>query len=103
MGAFTRPGDAPPGERLADALWPLLDHAQQALSSNEGVRLWMLDCGELVAKHRERAVAAEATLAKVAAYCQVRAAKSNRTLPRTVHVADILAIIGSEEEAGNGC
>lgn len=43
-----------------------LEHAKAALASdNEGVRLWMLDCGELVAKHRARAEATEATLERV--------------------------------------
>ena len=43
-----------------------LEHAKAALAgSNEGVRLWMLDCGELTAKHRERARAAEAKLAEL--------------------------------------
>jgi hypothetical protein len=52
------------GERIVDAVWPLLEHAQSALAGdNEGVRLWMLDCGELVAKHRARAEAAAAELA----------------------------------------
>ena len=37
-----------------------LEHAKAALArDNEGIRLWMLDCGELVAKHRARADAAE--------------------------------------------
>jgi hypothetical protein len=48
-------------DRITNALWPLLEHAQSAAAgSGEGTRLWMLDCGELVAKHRERAEAAEA-------------------------------------------
>lgn len=53
---------------ITGALWPLLEHAQEALSGNEGVRLWMLDCGELVAKHRARADAAEAKLVEVSAF-----------------------------------
>jgi hypothetical protein len=37
-----------------------LEHAKAAATgSREGIRLWMLDCGELVAKHRARADAAE--------------------------------------------
>lgn len=43
-----------------------LKHTMAALAEdNEGVRLWMLDCGELVAKHRARADAAEAELAEL--------------------------------------
>lgn len=43
-----------------------LEHAKAALAGDsEGVRLWMLDCGELVAKHRARADTAEASLAAV--------------------------------------
>jgi hypothetical protein len=53
--------DHPAAERVTEAFWPLLERAQQAAAgSHEGIRLWMLDCGELVAKHRDRAVAAEA-------------------------------------------
>ena len=37
-----------------------LEHAKAAAAgSHEGIRLWMLDCGELVAKQRARADAAE--------------------------------------------
>ena len=44
----------------------VLKHAMAALAEDsEGIRLWMLDCGELVAKHRARADAAEAELAKL--------------------------------------
>ena len=43
-----------------------LEHAKAALAGdNEGVRLWMLDCGELVAKHRSRAEVAAATLESI--------------------------------------
>ena len=43
-----------------------LKHAMAALAEDdEGVRLWMLDCGELVAKHRARADASEAQLARL--------------------------------------
>ena len=46
-----------------DRLYAALEHAVSAAAgSHEGVRLWMLDCGELVAKHRARADAAEETL-----------------------------------------
>jgi hypothetical protein len=64
---FTRrPGPAL-RDRIADALWPLLEHAQAAAAgSHEGIRLWMLDCGQLVQKYRERAGAAEAKLAALA-------------------------------------
>lgn len=44
----------------------VLKHAMAALAEdNEGIRLWMLDCGELVAKHRARADVAEAELAEL--------------------------------------
>ena len=43
-----------------------LQHAKAAAAgSHEGIRLWMLDCGELVAKHRARAEAAESTAAEI--------------------------------------
>ena len=43
-----------------------LEHAMSAAAgSHEGIRLWMQDCGELVAKHRARAEAAEAKLAEI--------------------------------------
>jgi len=49
-----------------DAGGTVLEHAAAALAGdNEGVRLWMLDCGELVERHRARAAAAEAQLAEV--------------------------------------
>jgi len=74
----------------AEAAEAQLEHAKAALADdNEGVRLWMLDCGELVAKHRARAVAAEAKLAEVRARCEGR---------RLVMAGDILAIIGAGEE-----
>jgi hypothetical protein len=53
------------GERITDAIWPLLEHAQAALGDNEGVRLWMLDCGELAAKYWDRIQRAEAKLAEI--------------------------------------
>ncbi len=89
---------------VADAIWPLLEHAQSALTDNEGVRLWMIDCGELVAKHRERAVAAEGKLAAIAALIREKCsyAVTQSTSDAIVRVADILAITGSEEETGNG-
>jgi predicted amidohydrolase len=39
-----------------EAVEEQLEHAKAALAGdNEGIRLWMLDCGELVAKHRKLA------------------------------------------------
>lgn len=80
-------------ELIAGAVWPLLEHAQAALSGSEGVRLWMLDCGNLVQKHRERAGAAEAKLAAIETLI-ITAADPVRT-------EDIRAVLGSEE-AGRG-
>ena len=81
-----------------------LEHCQSALAGDsEGVRLWMLDCGELVAKHRARADAAEAKLAEIHAYCRDECEVVNEGLRLTaiVRASDILAITGSEtrEEA----
>ena len=78
-------------DRITDAIWPLLEHAQYALSDNEGVRLWMLDCGELVAKHRARAEAAAAELTGLRSLLEggpAGAAARRRAL----------AIIGTEED-----
>lgn len=74
--------------------WPLMKHAQfAAAGSHEGVRLWMLDCGELVAKHRGRAETAEGKLTAITEAC--------RSIPSPI--ADrILAITGSEEGTDHG-
>jgi hypothetical protein len=49
-----------------DRVHAALEHAESAAAgSYEGMRLWMLDCGELVAEHRERAEAAEGKLAEL--------------------------------------
>ena len=99
MAAVMRKDGPSPGERIADALWPLLEHAQSALSDNEGIRLWMLDCGELVAKHRARAEAAEAKLATLAVHNRGHLELAGSCCP---HLAqENLAVIGSEEESGN--
>ena len=75
-------------------IWPLLEHAQAALAGdNEGVRLWMLDCGELVAKHRARAEAAEAKLARIREVCDQYGWMSHASWKRS-----ILAITGTDEE-----
>ena len=58
-----------PSERVMGIVWPVLEHAQEAAAgSHEGVRLWMLDCGELAAKHRARAEAAEGKLRQITDY-----------------------------------
>ena len=81
-----------------DRMDAALEHAQAAAAgSHEGVRLWMLDCRELVAKHRERADAAEAKLAEIAEHCRTRPELAGAGYPQLA--ADILAIIGSEEGA----
>lgn len=96
-------------DRITDAIWPLLEHAQQAAAgSHEGVRLWMLDCGELVAKHRARAEAAEGKLTAIEALCRdARASAPESVRTPSVAVVRVLAIIGetgerSEEEADHG-
>lgn len=46
--------------KRAEQLEVEIEHAKAALAGdNEGIRLWMLDCSNLVQKHRDRAVAAE--------------------------------------------
>lgn len=85
--------DGPASEEVMRAIWPLLEHAQAALSGNEGVRLWMLDCGELVAKHRERALAAEGKLASLRAVL-LEGGQDAATVRRRA-----LAVIGSEEDS----
>jgi hypothetical protein len=62
--ARLRSAQAAAGAELA-ALRTELGHAKSALAGdNEGVRLWMLDCGEMVTQHRKRAERAEAKLAR---------------------------------------
>jgi hypothetical protein len=52
----------------AGAAETALEHAKAALAGdNEGIRLWMLDCGELVDRARVRAEAAERKLAEAVA------------------------------------
>lgn len=94
-----------------DRLHSALEHAASAAAgSHEGIRLWMLDCGELVAKHRARAAAAEAERdrAREAAASdrgRAKAAEADRAAlrdlcrskARTLAVEDVLRIIGSEE------
>jgi hypothetical protein len=88
---------------ITDAIWPLLEHAQAAAAgSHEGVRLWMADCGELVAKHRARAEAAEGKLRAIDQAV-------TRFFTETPHggwpedLADaVRAVIGSEEGADRG-
>ena len=63
--AYMRIGSAVAARAVAD-IAARLEHAEAALAGdNEGVRLWMLDCGELVAKHRDRADSADARLAEI--------------------------------------
>ena len=84
-------------EMAAGAIWPLLENAQSAAAgSHEGVRLWMLDCGELVAKHRARAQAADAKLAELRSVL-LEGGQEHGIVRRRA-----LGIIGSEGEAGNG-
>ncbi len=91
-----------------DRLHAALEHAvSAAMGSHEGIRVWMLDCGELVAKHRDRAgaatgraEAAEATLATLTAHNRRHLELAGSCCP---HLAqENLAIIGEEERPG-GC
>jgi hypothetical protein len=78
-----------------DRMHAALEHAASAAAgSHEGMRLWMLDCGELVAKHRTRAEADARKLAAIAAYVEARKGDAGLSW---MHALDILAIIGSEE------
>ena len=83
-----------------DRMHAAMEHAESAAAgSHEGMRLWMLDCGELVAKHRERAEAAERKLAEIEAHCREHA----YGVPLAgilVPAADIAAIIGTDAEGG---
>lgn len=75
----------------AEAAEAALEHAKAALAGdNEGVRLWMLDCGELVAKHRARAEAAEA---KLAALTAVILPERFRSLADAEHVEAAAAVL----------
>jgi hypothetical protein len=96
-----------------DRMHAAMEHAESAAAgSHEGIRVWMLDCGELVAKHRERAEAAERKLAMITAARSVLLPALDAVIAgepegwrRDGHVRarDVLAIIGSEEEARDGC
>jgi hypothetical protein len=96
MSETTPPAQPDPLVMPADefaALKAALEHAQAALAGDhEGIRLWMLDCGELVAKHRARAEAAEAKLADVRAVL-LEGGQDHRTVRRRA-----LAVIGTGEE-----
>ena len=82
-----------PSERVMGIVWPVLEHAQEAAAgSHEGVRLWMLDCGELAAKHRARAEAAEGKLASLRTVL-LEGGQGAATARRRA-----LAIIGTGEE-----
>jgi hypothetical protein len=64
--------DHPAAERVTEAVWPLLEHAQDAAAGrHEGIRLWMLDCGQLTQRHRERAAELRRSLDSVAALLPV--------------------------------
>jgi hypothetical protein len=94
--------DHPAAERVTEAFWPLLEHAQEAAAgSDEGVRLWMLDCGELVTEHRDRAEAAERKLARIEAECH-RYAYGAHLMEVWVNASIIMAIIGTDEKGGDG-
>jgi len=98
MGTETTPPGVPltlPADEFE--LVQALTHAMAALADdNEGVRLWMLDCGMLVAKHRARAEAAEARLATIASHCRGHLKLPGSCCPHLAH--EILAIISTERE-----
>lgn len=103
---FTRQPGPALRDRITDALWPLLEHAQSAAAgSHEGVRLWMLDCGNLVQKHREHAVEASARLgeqreraeAAEATLAALRSVLLEGGQPDATARRRALAIIGVEE------
>lgn len=78
-----------------------LEHARSALAGdNEGVRLWMLDCAALTAKHRARADEAEGKLADIATRCRglLEHAVAARVPRSQVHLSavQLLAIIDGE-------
>jgi len=88
-------------QRLNEAL----EHAKAALAGdNEGIRLWMLDCGQLVEKHRKaateadtRAAAAEAKLKTIAI---VRAMRPTVTM---IHCAGCLKRWADEDDCACTC
>ena len=78
----------------------ILEHAMAALADdNEGVRLWMLDCGDLVAKYRARAEVAEAKLARIAEECAPHPGAGGGLPGETIRANRILAIIDGEAAA----
>ena len=87
-----------------------LEHAKAALAGdNEGVRLWMLDCGELVARHRDRAETAEAKLAAFEAHrpavldaLRMAAADTAYSSRAGRFTASLEALDGSEEATRDG-
>lgn len=108
LDEFQREADARIGEAVAGPLLAELEHAKSAAAgSHEGVRLWMLDCGNLVQKHRERAGAAEAKLAAIETHCRKRIEDTShiRYLPAdpwdvSVSAGAVLAIISTGETPG---
>lgn len=53
-------------EDEATGLRTELEHAKAALAGdNEGIRLWMIDCGHLVEKHRDHAAEVSVKLGKI--------------------------------------
>lgn len=93
-----------------DRMHAAMEHAvSAAMGSHGGVRLWMLDCGHLVQKHREhaaeasirlgeqreRAERAEAKLAEIETLAREERARYP-AMP-VVPVRDILAIVGGED------
>jgi len=102
IAAALDPGS--PAGAVTDAvmavIWPLLEHAQDAAAgSHEGIRLWMIDCGELVAKHRARAGAAERKLAGIDRLVRDGKAQGRLWLIADRLADEILAITGTKEES----
>lgn len=89
--------------RALEAVTPVVEHAARAAAgSHEGIRLWMLDCGSLVQKHREHAVeasarlgAAGAKLSAIEAHCRTHPELAGAGYPQLA--SDILVIIGAGE------
>ena len=95
-----------------DRMHAALEHAQSAATgSHEGIRLWMLDCGELMREHHARAVAAEAKLeaaearlAAIAEHCRLRMSRPGRSGMTMAAAGLILGLaegIGEEEGGGD--
>lgn len=74
-----------------------LEHAESALTGDsEGCRLWMLDCGALVQKHRDRAEGAEAEVQRLVSQIRTMQQESHGTV--TISLADLRTIVAMAED-----